>query len=454
MLQRLEHILRDSGLVCSGDRLLVAVSGGADSVALLHLLSRLAPGYPFELVVAHLDHRLRPESATDAEFVARLCGDLGVPLTVGEEDVAGNAVRLGIGLEDAGRRARRAFLEGAAREQGCRAILLGHHADDQAETVLFRLLRGSGVSGLAAMQPQCGPYLRPLLSFRREELREYLRRNRLSWCEDASNSDPAFSRNRIRHQLLPALAEYNPQIVDALIRLSRQAADEEIYWEGVSGAFLGRFGRQSEDGFEVPVEELVRLDRAERRRALRAFLARARGSLAGIEAEHIDRIDALLVANRPQADLDLPGMWVGRRYGRLLAAAERPGKIDFEIEIPGPGEYLLPTGERLGVVVGDDLDDDGVAALFAAGPLPFPLLVRSPRAGDRFRPSGMTGSKLLKDYFIDAKIDRESRQRTPVVCHGERIIWLAGRRRCEGSWPVAGEKLLKIALFRGGRAVE
>jgi tRNA(Ile)-lysidine synthase len=160
------------------------------------------------------------------------------------------------------------------------------------------------------------------------------------------------------------------------------------------------------------------------------------------------------MAARPQADLDLPGLWVGRRYDRLLCAAKMPAVADYEISICGPGEYLLPTGELLQVDSGGHLVDDAASVLFCAEKVPFPITVRSPRAGDRFQPSGMSGTKLLKDYFVDDKVDRESRQRTPVVCCGKEIIWLAGRRRCEQFRPVVGKKVLKIALLRQKQGVE
>ena len=455
MRDRLEKNLREQSLVNPGDRLLVAVSGGADSVALLHLLSELSADYPFDIMVAYLDHQLRPESREDAGFVEALCRRLGVPAFIEQCDVKQLAGQLGTGLEDAGRQARREFLERIADEQDCSAIALAHHADDQAETILFRLLRGSGLSGLAAMKMKTGRYLRPLLTFGREELRSYLQQNDIAWREDASNEDQSFSRNRIRHQLLPNLREYNPRVVDALNRLGRQAADEESYWEQVAVAFLDRVGQRTDDGFEIPVDELLKLGRAERRRMVRSFLEQAREFLAGIEADHIDLVERLVESDTPQADLDLPGLWVGRRYNRLLCASEQPGVPEYEIEITEPGAYRLPTGMQLVFSVGNErLEEDDDTVLFPANQLSFPLQVRSPRPGDRFQPSGMTGTKLLKDYFIDTKIDRESRQRTPVVWSGEEIIWLAGRRRCEQFRPAQGEKLLKITLLKPKQAVE
>jgi len=454
MLERLEQILRQHKLVTSGDKLLVAVSGGADSMALLHLLSRLAPSFPCALMVAHLDHQLRSASSADADFVIDYCEQENIPVVVEKIDVAALSQDLSVGLEEAGRHARRKFLLKVAAEHACSAIVLAHHGDDQAETLLFRLLRGSGLSGLAAMRMKNGLFIRPLLTFRSSALKDYLQQQDIAWCEDASNADISFTRNKIRHHLLPQLQEYNPQVVDALRRLSQQATDEDEYWTTLAAGFLAKHGRCSTDGFEVDIKPLLLLGRAERSRILRAFLQQLHGYLAGVEAGHIAQIEDLLMAGRPQADLHLPGIWVARRYDRLLCSTDSPEIPDYEISISGPGEYQLPTGDRLLFLVGNNHEVGACSALFSADHLSFPLTVRSPRPGDRFQPSGMTGRKLLKDYFIDAKIDRESRLRTPVVCHADEIIWLAGHRRCEGFHPVPDGNLLKIILFRQNQSVE
>ena len=454
MLVRLAQVLRENRLIAEGDKVLVAVSGGADSIALLHLLQRLSGTFPFSLVAAHLDHCLRSESQEDAAFVTAVCRGMGVELVSEQCDVAALATELGTGLEEAGRQARRDFLERIAGTKKCSVIALAHHADDQAETILFRMLRGSGLSGLAAMRLQTGVYIRPLLVFSRAQLRDYLQQHDLAWREDASNSDLSFSRNRIRHQLLPLLEQFNPRVSAALNRLSRQASDEESYWSDFAEQFLDRYGVKNPDGFAVDVTALISLSRAERRRILRAFLRQVSPRLANVDFEHIEQVESLLAADRPQAELALPGLWVGRRYDRLLCNVDRPAVEDYVLIVDGPGDYRLPTGDLLRVEIGINLEDDGAAALFNAGQLPFPLIVRSPRAGDRFQPSGMDGHKLLKNYFVDEKIDAETRRRTPVVCCGETILWLAGKRRSGEFPPRPGEKLLKMTLLKPKHGAE
>jgi len=448
MQQRFEQALRDSGLIAPSARVLCAVSGGADSVALLLLLHGLAERFPFSLHAAHLDHRLRSESGADAVFVAELCARLQVPLLQDSVDVAALAVERREGVEAAGRFARRRFFARLAAENGYSSVALAHHADDQAETILFRLLRGTGIGGLAGMLPRQGLYIRPLLPFRALELRDWLTAQGQDWREDASNADLAFSRNRIRHQILPELQQLNPLLPEALCRLGAQVALEESDWQQRVDAFLNVETCATGDGLELPIASLLGLSPALRRRVLRGLLVRVRGDVMRIDAGHLDQLDDLLVNPRPQAQIDLPGLWVGRRYDRLLVASAAPESPEYQLQLPGPGDYLLPTGARLRLelVTQAEPSPEATVACFNADTVSFPLLVCSPRSGDRFQPSGMTGHKRLKDYFIDARIDSETRRRTPLVLSGKRLLWVAGLRRCEGDWPQPGAPVLKMSL--------
>jgi tRNA(Ile)-lysidine synthase len=448
MLQRFEQSLLRQPLIAPHDTVLCAVSGGADSVALLLLLYRLSGVFPFVLHVAHLNHCLRPESTADAEFVADLCARLQVPLSLEVVDVAALAAERREGVEAAGRFARRRFFAQVAQELGCTSVALAHHADDQAETILFRLLRGTGVGGLAGMLPRQGVYIRPLLPFRGAELRDWLTVQGQGWREDASNADLAYSRNRIRHQILPELQQFNPTISDALRRLGAQVALEEADWQQRVDAFLDAEICDTADGLDVSIPALLKESPALRRRVLRGLLVRVRGDLMRIDAGHLDQLDGLLIAPRPQAQLALPGLWVARRYDRLLVAVSPPELFEYSLLIPEPGVYALPTGIwlRLEIVSHATVSDDATVAFFAAAAIPFPLIVRSPRPGDRFKPAGMDGHKRLKDYFIDARIDHETRRRTPLVLSGERLLWVAGQRRCAGDLPQAGAPVLKMSL--------
>ncbi len=450
MLKRLEKTIHDERLINPGTRVLCAVSGGADSVALLLLLNQLSIRIPFTLYVAHLNHCLRPESVADAAFVSTLCASLQVPLSSESVDVKALSAQRREGLEAAGRFARRSFFERVAQEQKCDAIALAHHADDQAETVLFRLARGSGLTGLAAMRSHSGLYIRPLLGFRKLELVEWLIKNRIDWREDASNLDPAFSRNLIRHQVLPLLRQVNEQTERALCRLSRQVALEEDFWKEQVASVLTQYLVVEPEGstMTIPVSIFLSSHPALRRRVIRAVLDRVRGDLQQIEAAHIDQVDALLISSKPQGEASLPGAWVARRYDLMQFRLEPHEIKPFEIVIQDEGVYPLPGGDHLVVELkSTPMSNLGLFAVeFCSEQISFPLVVRSVRSGDRFKPSGMSGHKQLKNYFIDNKIPHEIRQKIPVVTTGDTILWLAGERRCEGFWPVLGRMKFQMRL--------
>jgi tRNA(Ile)-lysidine synthase len=441
-------MLVEQHLVSPGDRVLVALSGGADSVALLHLLHGLAPSFPFTLHAAHLDHGMRPESARDAAFVRGLCEELEVPLATARIDVPARAGELGLGLEEAAREARRDFLRRTAAEQGCRVIALGHHRGDQSETFLHRLLRGSGLSGLAAMRPRSGLFIRPLLFSSREQIRQYLAERGLTHVEDASNADPAFTRNRIRHELIPLLQTFNPRVEEHLARLSRRIALEEDYWRGEEERHLAALGRPGEGERRLDRAALAALHPALGARVIRRALEDVRGDLRGIAAVHIEGVETMVTEGPSQAEIHLPGVWAACRYDRLwLRGTPPPPSEPFEFAVPAPGDYPLPDGGRLRVeLVEEPWGEDWATVEFASTALPFPLTVRSFRPGDRFRPEGMKGSKKLKDFFIDSKIDRETRRCLPLVV-GREIVWVAGVRRCEGCRPTrGGEKVLRLTV--------
>ena len=447
MLDAVAAYIRRYELIAPGDRVLVAVSGGADSLALLHLLARLAGKWRLPLTAAHLDHAIRAESREDASRVAEHCAALDVPLVVERIDVPQLARREGRGLEEAGREARRRFLRRIAADRGCRRIALGHHLDDQAETVLQRLLRGTGPGGLAAMRPRSGPFIRPLLGISGSTLRSWLQAQGLIWSEDSSNLDPTFTRNRIRHQLLPLLREFNPQVESALARLGALLAVEEDCWDEMVAGHLEGIARTVPGGFDISVAGLLALHPALRDRVLRRGLEVVRGGLHGIEACHVAALEDLL-ENGPQADAHLPGAWAGRRYQVLqLRCKPPPSPQPYSLEIPGPGRYFLPGGEVFEVeIIPSALGERRWRVEFAAGQMPWPLTVRSFAAGDRIAlPAG--GRQKVKEVLRAARLPHEERRRVPLVVADE-VLWVAGLRRCAGRRPIPGEPVLGLSFER------
>jgi tRNA(Ile)-lysidine synthase len=291
---------------------LVGLSGGPDSVALLDALVAVADERAIRVHAAHLDHRLRPEAAQDAAFCARLCAQLGVPLHTASADVAARAARDRRGLEAAARRERYAFLRGTAAECGARFVLVGHNQDDQAETLLLRLLRGAGTRGLGAMRPRRGMVVRPLLGVSRTQILAHLQMRGQDFVLDPSNADAAFTRNRVRHEVLPVLALLNPRIAASLARTARLLARDERALQGLARAAAGQWQRSAAGGIAIPVALLRSLPPAIATRVLLAGLRRT-GGRRNVGALHVE---ALLRLGRSRSGngrrLELPG---GRQAG-------------------------------------------------------------------------------------------------------------------------------------------
>jgi tRNA(Ile)-lysidine synthase len=343
-------------------RVVAGVSGGIDSVCMLQLLRDLAPEYSLELHVVHLDHMLRPESGADAAFVRQLAGRAGLPVTVGHARVGAIAGRLGIGIEEAGRLARYRLLETVADRIGARRIAVGHHQDDQVETVLLNIVRGAGPGGLAGMRPRRGRVVRPLLSVSREEIAAYCRAAGLEWRTDESNSSPEFLRNRIRHHLLPLLRkEFNPRIDQAILRLA-EIAGEEHRWLGRHARFLlrrllaeagderrGRSGRRYRErswrwqprersGVRLSLHDFERLPLVLRRRLLREAVRQAGGSLRRLGYQNVEDCLDFLSRGTPGRAVQLPdGMRVSKTSGSFTVAVQ---------DAPSTGGGGRPGGDR------------------------------------------------------------------------------------------------------------
>jgi len=441
--------LEQNKWVTSETQLLVALSGGVDSVVLLHLLKRLSARKGFALTVAHLDHAIRLESREDAQFVSNLCQQWELPLTVERCNVPALARQKRLSLEMAGREARREFLLRTAQEQGADFIVLAHHRDDQAETFLLRLLRGSGFSGLAAMHPCQDRWLRPLLAISREQLLEYARWQGLEWREDLSNQDLTYLRNRVRHALLPQLREYNPRLEERLDLLCRQQQVEEEFWATLIGEALSRLILSRNDGLRLCLKGLLDLHPALQVRILREAIRMLRDDLQGVTEKHLVAVDQLLHGEQPQASIDLPGLWVARRYDQLWLRRSKPANVAYSLELQPPGVVCLPDGRQLRAEF--DMLSAGEqerVVEFTATEIDGPLQIRTFRDGDWFTPSGTGGSKKLKDFFIDSKLEIEQRRQVPLVVSAGEILWVAGVRR--SALAPVGEKpgrILRLTLY-------
>jgi tRNA(Ile)-lysidine synthase len=372
--------------------------------------------------------------------VRTLCRALNVPVTVKRIDVGALALASRGGVEEAAREARRHFLQETAQAVGAEWIALAHQRDDQAETFLLRLLRGAGTTGLAGMRPLDPPFVRPLLPFSRADIVDWLTQEGLVWRDDVSNRDYAFTRNRVRHELLPLLTSYNPAISERLAELCRQLADDEADWDARVADELARSSRPLDGALRMPCAVLTEATAAMAGRLVRAALKVVRGNLRRLDAVHVAAVLALAKGSRPQGEVHLPGAWVGRRYEAMLFRREAPqvGTIDL-FEIAGPGIYPLAGGRTLNVTLSPMPTGAGRHAVeFCARAVAFPLRVRSPRPGDRLCLSAGATTKKLQDLFVDDKLPAEERASAVLVFAAEQLLWVAGLRRCAGLEPVPG----------------
>lgn len=441
--QRFLENLRSLGVGERPVHLLVALSGGRDSVTLLFLLRFCVPSLPITLSAAHLDHAMRADSAADADWVRGLCTAWGVPL-VGERLAAPP------GSEAEARRARYEFLRRAGAAQGAQMIVTAHHADDQAETVLFRALRGSGLAGLRGIRAVRGSLLRPLLPFWRREIQAFARQRGLRWREDATNLrlDPA--RNRLRNQVIPLLErEVAPGARRNLLSLAEIAAEAEEALARSAGRAARRLVRPREGGFLLARAELRVYDSATGSRVLRYVLRRfgvvlsrtgTRRALAFITGAASGREMQLPGGIRVRTEFD--SAWIGRD-------AEPPTDQALSIAAPafdGAGRGLVVlAGARYRIehrVVtwpeGAGMATDFEAALPLAS-LRFPLLLRGWQPGDRMRTSG--GSKSLKKLFVEHRVPRSLRSRLPVLLDETGwVLWVGGVPRRPIPSPAANEE--------------
>jgi tRNA(Ile)-lysidine synthase len=473
LLKKVEGTIRKYQMLTSNTKLVVAVSGGPDSATLLHVLFKLRSKYNLRLWVAHLNHQLRGREADfEAEWVKKFAFELGIPVISDTFRVAALAKEKRLSLEEAARRARYSFLEKVANQMGASKIALAHTASDQAETLLMRLMRGSGLDGLSAIPPVRDKIIRPLIEVFRGEIEDYCRENDLQPCLDSSNRKTSFLRNRVRLNLIPYLSrEYGDQIERVLFQatnLLRQ--DSEYLKKETERVFKSVLEEKTNEELVFNEEKLSCLHPALQRRVIRKAIEKIKGDLRGITFDHIVSI-LKLHKTKQSKQLDLPhGLVIRHRYGNLLIRKGKEKSLAFvrNLVIPGTtklselnlaldtelisgspsisfqkdsqkklgGQFIssgrlgahfpLASAKNLKSHLARDFPES--EAWFDFDKLEPPLYLRTREKGDRFHPLGMTGSKKVKDFFIDLKIPLEQRKRIPLLIGKEKVVWIVGYR--------------------------
>ena len=444
ILQTVRATISRYRMFVPGDAVLVAVSGGADSVALVHLLYALADEYSLNLAVAHLNPSLRgAESDRDAGFVADLAGRFNLTLFLEKKDVPALQRHWRLSPEEAARRARYEFYDAVASQNHFTKVALGHHADDNAELILMNLLRGSGPLGLSGISPVRGDrYVRPLIGLKRSEIIDYIVQRKIAFVADSSNADTAYRRNKIRHDLIPELEKsYNPAIVDSLNRLGEimQAEDQWIA-NAIEPVFDDCVLEKGSNRISLALPQINAVDLAVGRRIIRTAILGVKKDLRRISFVHIDAIVELAQKAQAGVRLDLPeGLRVIKDSETLTIIKMGPETsvdvVPYRYTLTGEGTTFIAeadTAIKLVEIGVDEVPDFGEAgnsrAFFDLDRLQFPLVVRNFQPGDRFSPLGLDGTQKLKKFFCNHKIPARQRQRCPLLLSAGKIIWVAGHR--------------------------
>jgi tRNA(Ile)-lysidine synthase len=427
-VSRYEMIPKESAVV-------VGVSGGADSTALLHSLWSLKDELRITLIAGHLNHGIRGKEADeDAVFVEELTSRLGVALVKLKVDVPQLRKQMRMGLEEAARKVRYDFLEGLASDARAARIAVAHTSDDQVETVLLNIIRGTGPDGLAGMPAVRDKIIRPLIDISRKEVETYLNENGLSWRTDTSNLDAEYTRNRVRLQLIPFIEEqFNPRIKDAILSLSQLSREEsEVVKNDASNAYASSVVRECPQIVTFNARSLGSLSYALQRRCLRRAIETVKGDLLDVKYEQVERIIEKLRSGE-EFTLTLPsGIVYAQLVQNELQIFKReiePQPIIVSQKLQVPGRTIIP---EFGVEIETRYVPNNLRpklrsqVILDAEKLNGPLIVRNWMPGDRIIPFGMTGHKKLQDLFVDMKIPRQERIRIPVITDSEKIVWVAG----------------------------
>lgn len=428
-----------SGLICPGSSILCAVSGGADSMCLLHVLFSNREACGISVYAAHYNHSLRgEESERDCAFVSGYCRENGIPLRVGKGDVAAFADSHAVGIEEAARTLRYAFLDEAAAAFGCTVIATAHNLEDNAETVLFHLLRGSSAAGLAGIPPSRGNLIRPLLGVSRAEIEAYLAQQNVPYVTDSSNLSDAYVRNRLRHQVMPVLTSINPAFGEAVLRTGELLRQDDDCLNTLAEDFIRRFY----DGSSLPTKELLSLHRAVASRVIRRL------SPYSLSKNHVDAV-LKAAESTERTFVDVPGLRITVEQGRLSFQEQRiPDLPDTEI-LSGQTVKLPEAGLRIHSefsVYGEKVNGLFKPFCLKCDEIYGRVFLTSRRPGDEIRLHGRGCTKSVRKLFAEAGLTQRQRALTPVLRDDAGVLAVYGFGVSERAFPREGDTVLQITI--------
>ncbi len=453
LADRVRNTVIQYAMISRGDRVLTGLSGGPDSICLAVILDKLKDDFNISLAAVYIDHGLRPrEAEKEADFCRKFCEDRGIEFFLRRADVRKFAAEERLNMQEAARELRYRIYEELAAKLNFTRIALGHNADDQAETVLMRLFRGSGRKGLSGIPPVRGRIIRPLIDVERREIETFLSSGRpVTYAVDSSNLKDDYFRNWIRRNVMDRIKCRAPAVVREICRTAKILQEEDEYLEIIVTKTLMRLiSRKSDDSIELFLYPLASMEKPVLRRVIRRAVNETRG-LRGIAFVHIEDIIRLIKQGRPGDRLHLPGdIRAIKEYSLIKITTRKPVRIS-EYELHPPCELAL---KEAGITIKASFEEKVTATgdgrrsvLLDAGPMKFPLRVRARVSGDFFYPAGFGRRKKLQDFFVDEKIPRDRRDIIPVVLSGNDIIWVAGYRADERFRPHSGTgKFLRLEI--------
>ena len=432
-LDKIRKTIDSFGMLAAGDVTVAAVSGGSDSMALLFALWDLREFYlDTDVIVSHVNHGLRgDESEEDAEFVREAARRLGFAFECIRFDTESFRKKRGLSLEDAARELRYGFFNNVLAKHSAQKIATAHTLNDQVETIIMRFIRGSGSHGLAGIRPLRGNIIRPLINVTKPEVMEYLRSKGVSWREDSTNSSDKFLRNRVRNELVPLLENYNPGIGQVLSRVASVCATEADFISAEAAKRFRKLAWVVAGDVLGDTQKLIKEPRAIRFSVMRKSILVVKGDLKSLSAKHLFSIDEVLHSREPSAEVNLPGDVVFHSgHGIFFFARGKNFQALRPTEIKKQGTRKISLDLLVTVELTDDASLWGKdeVGYFAPEKVSFPLKLRSFSNGDRFIPLGMSGTRKLKDFFINLKIPRFLRKKVPIFETRDGIIWVGGLR--------------------------